>query len=230
MSLAALRWLLPAPLYRAAGFARPAEDLTAVRPPHPPPDWPRDEGPAARALDAVLQPLLPPGTVRCGGADYGDPPNTAAVGAVSRTRRRLPARRAPPADPAAAARRAGRRGPRRLRSSPADGNRGGTLRRRPLRHAPSRHRATERNPVDHRLDRLGDRPEHGRRCRATSSTRSPPLSTPQAPTPTPPRERAHEIPRCSNLDLRPRWSYRFHLVSSTKGPSSLPALAHRRSY
>jgi hypothetical protein len=79
MSLAALRWLLPAPLYRAAGFAQPAEDLAAVRPPHPTPDWPRDEGPAASALDAVLQPLLPPGTVRRGGADYGDPPNTAAA-------------------------------------------------------------------------------------------------------------------------------------------------------
>jgi hypothetical protein len=79
MSLAALRWLLPAPLFRAAGLAQPAEDPAAVRPRHPPPDWPRDEGPAARALDAVLQPLLPPGTVRCGGADYGDPPNPAAA-------------------------------------------------------------------------------------------------------------------------------------------------------
>lgn len=78
MSLAALRWLLPAPLYGAAGFARPAEDRTAVRPPHPPPEWPRDDGPAARALEAALQPLLPPGMVCCGGADYGDPPNTAA--------------------------------------------------------------------------------------------------------------------------------------------------------
>ena len=78
MSLAALRWLLPAPLYRAAGLAQSAEDLVVVRPPHVTPDWPRDDGPAAQALDAVLQPLLPPGTVRCGGADYGDPPNTAA--------------------------------------------------------------------------------------------------------------------------------------------------------
>jgi hypothetical protein len=78
MSLAALRWLLPAPLYRAAGLAQSVEDLVVVRPPHAPPDWPRDDGPAAQALDAVLQPLLPPGTVRCGGADYGDPPNTAA--------------------------------------------------------------------------------------------------------------------------------------------------------
>ena len=79
MSLAALRWLLPAPLYRAAGLARPAEDPAAVRPPHPTPDWPRQEGPAACELDAVLQPLLPPGTVRRGGADYGDSPNTAAA-------------------------------------------------------------------------------------------------------------------------------------------------------
>jgi hypothetical protein len=78
MSLAALRWLLPAPLYAAAGLAQPAEDRVAVRPPHPPAEWPRDDGPATQALEAALQPLLPPGTVRCGGADYGDPPNTAA--------------------------------------------------------------------------------------------------------------------------------------------------------
>jgi hypothetical protein len=79
MSLAALRWLLPAALYRSAGLAQPIEDLAAVRPPRRLPDWPRDEGPAVRALDAVLQPLLPPGTVRRGGADYGDPPNAAAA-------------------------------------------------------------------------------------------------------------------------------------------------------
>jgi hypothetical protein len=80
MSLAALRWLLPEPLYRAAGLAEPARDPRVARLHHPVPNWPRDDGPEARALDAVLRPLLPPGVVRCGGADYGDPPN--AAGAV----------------------------------------------------------------------------------------------------------------------------------------------------
>jgi hypothetical protein len=78
MSLSALRWLLPAQLFRTAGFAQLTADLAEVRSPCPLPDWPIDDGPAAQALDAVLRPLLPPGTMRRDGADYGHAPNTAA--------------------------------------------------------------------------------------------------------------------------------------------------------
>jgi hypothetical protein len=78
MNLAALRWLLPTPLYDAAGLRQSIEDAAAVRPPCTAPDWPQSDGPAARRLGVLVEPLLPPGSARRGGADYGDPPNVAA--------------------------------------------------------------------------------------------------------------------------------------------------------
>lgn len=78
-SLAGLRWLFPTALYRAAGLS---EGLQDVRVAHGHPgarDWPVLDGPASRALDAWLRPLLPAGFVCCRREDYGTPPERAAT-------------------------------------------------------------------------------------------------------------------------------------------------------
>jgi hypothetical protein len=77
MSLAALRWLLPAPLYRAAGLTtRPVDPESQL--PHRLPRWPVENGPASRLVEAVLRRVMPAGLVRCRGIDYGDQPGAAA--------------------------------------------------------------------------------------------------------------------------------------------------------
>jgi hypothetical protein len=96
-SRARLRWLLPDALYRAGGLAQTVQDPAIAQPRQLAPHWPVLDGPASRALDAWLRPLLPDGLVRCRREDYGTPPATAATvryrspkgGHVSVLRRRL---------------------------------------------------------------------------------------------------------------------------------------------
>jgi hypothetical protein len=78
-SLAGLRWLLPAALYRAAGLSERVQDAGAVHRQYVARDWPVLDGPASRALDALLRSLLPAGLVHCRSEDYGDPTEAAAT-------------------------------------------------------------------------------------------------------------------------------------------------------
>lgn len=80
MSLAALRWLLPAQLYDMAGFGEHAQSARhRARPTRQAGRWPVIDGPASRQLDALMRPLLPLGSTRTRGVDYGDVPRVAAT-------------------------------------------------------------------------------------------------------------------------------------------------------
>jgi hypothetical protein len=79
MSLAGLRWLLPAALYGAAGLSERVQDARATHREYVARDWPVLDGPASRALDSLLRTVLPRGLVHCRSEDYGDPAEVAAT-------------------------------------------------------------------------------------------------------------------------------------------------------